>query len=157
MVRFLLWHMWGFSLQRDSRKHMEWLSTDTWNLIIERKKLKGNIYLAQNQEKKYQLQVLYWETNWQIKKRTRQMHFHSSTYKRGRDCSWKERHEKTMKSQEHCQKKISSPARSVIDKNGKTIRSPEGGCPDIDGHCYTHYLWKSGRQMQYQKTGRKAS
>ena len=59
-------------LGKKTKKPKEWLSSDTWNLIANRRQLKEKINLTQHCEEKQELQVLYWETNQQVKKSARQ-------------------------------------------------------------------------------------
>ena len=59
-------------LGKKTRKHKEWLSTDTWTLITERKQLKDQINCTQDQVEKHELQAQYWETNRQVKRSARQ-------------------------------------------------------------------------------------
>ena len=49
-------------LGKKSNKRMEWLSSDTWNLITNKRNL------TQNCEDRQELQVLYYEINRQMKK-----------------------------------------------------------------------------------------
>ena len=50
-------------LGKKMRKHKEWLSTDTWTLITERKHLKDQINCTQDQAERHELQAQNWETN----------------------------------------------------------------------------------------------
>ena len=59
------------ALSRQTRKHKEWVTSDTWTLITERKTLKDRIKQTQDQEEKHELQVQYWEKNRQVKKSAR--------------------------------------------------------------------------------------
>ena len=56
------------ALGRKTRKHKEWITSDTWTLITERKNLKDRINQTQDQEEKHELQVQYWEKNRQVKR-----------------------------------------------------------------------------------------
>ena len=55
-------------LGKRTRKHKEWLTTETWALITERKQLKDQVNQAQEHVQKQELQALYWEKNRQVKK-----------------------------------------------------------------------------------------
>ena len=59
------------ALGRKTRKHKEWITSDTWTLITERKNLKDRINQTQDQEEKHELQAQYWEKNRQVKRSAR--------------------------------------------------------------------------------------
>jgi hypothetical protein len=54
-------------LGKKTRKHKEWLTTDTWNLITEQKHLKNLINHANDEEHKRNLPAQYWDVNRQVK------------------------------------------------------------------------------------------
>jgi len=58
-------------LGNKTRQHKEWLSTNTWTLINERKQLKNDINQTQDLQQKQDLQAQYWELNRQVKKSTK--------------------------------------------------------------------------------------
>ena len=58
-------------LGKKTRKHKEWIRTETWTLITERKQLKDQINHTQNQEQKQELQAHYWVMNRQVKRSAR--------------------------------------------------------------------------------------
>ncbi|RUS90704.1 hypothetical protein EGW08_001508 [Elysia chlorotica] len=58
-------------LGKKIRKHMEWISTDTWTRITERKNLKHQINQPQGIEEKHTLQARYWEKNREVTKSAR--------------------------------------------------------------------------------------
>ena len=53
---------------KKTRKHKEWLTTETWTLITERKRLKDQINQTQVQEEKQELQAHYWDKNQEVKR-----------------------------------------------------------------------------------------
>ena len=59
------------TLGKRTRKHKEWLTTDTWTLITERKHLKDLINHTQDQTVKQELQAQYWAVNRQVKRSAR--------------------------------------------------------------------------------------
>ena len=58
-------------LGKKTKKHKEWLTTDTWALITERKSLKDRINKTQDQGEKQELQTRYWEINKGVKRSAR--------------------------------------------------------------------------------------
>ena len=58
-------------LGKKKRKHKEWITTETWATIRERKQLKDLVNKTQNQEQKQELKAHYWEKNRQVKKSAR--------------------------------------------------------------------------------------
>ncbi|GFR92365.1 hypothetical protein ElyMa_004351200 [Elysia marginata] len=60
------------SIYFDSRKHKEWLITETRTLVALRKLWKDQINQTQVQEEKTELEIRYLEANWQVKRIARQ-------------------------------------------------------------------------------------
>ena len=58
-------------LGKKTRKHKEWLTTETWILITERKKLKDMINQTHDQTVKKELQTRYQEKNKEVKRSAR--------------------------------------------------------------------------------------
>ena len=56
------------SFGRKNRKHKDWITSDTWKLITERKNFKDQINQTQATEEKDELQARYWEKNREVKK-----------------------------------------------------------------------------------------
>ncbi|KAK7499710.1 hypothetical protein BaRGS_00009051, partial [Batillaria attramentaria] len=50
-------------LGKKTRQHKEWLTSDTWDLITERKRLKDLINHTDDQDHKRDLQAQYWDVN----------------------------------------------------------------------------------------------
>ena len=59
------------ALGRKTRKHKEWITSDTWTHITERKNLKDRINQTQDQEEKHEIQAQYWEKNRKVKRSAR--------------------------------------------------------------------------------------
>ena len=59
-------------LGKKTKKHKEWMSTETWDLITQRGQLNQDINLTQDQEEKQTLRTRYWEKNRQVRKSARQ-------------------------------------------------------------------------------------
>ena len=59
-------------LGKKTKKHKEWMSTETWDLITQRGQLNQDINLTQDQEEKQRLRTCYWEKNRQVRKSARQ-------------------------------------------------------------------------------------
>nr|KAG5693220.1 hypothetical protein BaRGS_034479 [Batillaria attramentaria] len=53
----------GKCWERRTRQHKEWLTSDTWDLITERKRLKDLINHTDDQDDKRDLQAQYWDAN----------------------------------------------------------------------------------------------
>nr|KAG5704722.1 hypothetical protein BaRGS_005178 [Batillaria attramentaria] len=58
-------------LGKKTRQHKEWLTSDTWDLITERKRLKDLINHTDDQDHKRDLQAQYWDVNRQVKRSAR--------------------------------------------------------------------------------------
>ena len=58
-------------LGKKTREHKEWLTTETWASITERKQLKDMINQTQDQEEKQELQARYWDKNREVKRNAR--------------------------------------------------------------------------------------
>nr|KAG5695243.1 hypothetical protein BaRGS_008071 [Batillaria attramentaria] len=58
-------------LGKKTRQHKEWLTSDTWDLITERKRLKDLINHTDDQDDKRDLQAQYWDVNRQVKRSAR--------------------------------------------------------------------------------------
>nr|KAG5703944.1 hypothetical protein BaRGS_020541 [Batillaria attramentaria] len=58
-------------LGKKTRQHKEWLTSDTWDLITERKRLKDLINHTDDQDHKRDLQAQYWDVNRQAKRSAR--------------------------------------------------------------------------------------
>nr|KAG5692669.1 hypothetical protein BaRGS_022669 [Batillaria attramentaria] len=58
-------------LGKKTRQHKEWLTSDTWDLITERKRLKDMINHTDDQDDKRDLQAQYWDVNRQVKRSAR--------------------------------------------------------------------------------------
>nr|KAG5702316.1 hypothetical protein BaRGS_002983 [Batillaria attramentaria] len=58
-------------LGKKTRQHKEWLTSDTWDLITERKRLKDLINHTDDQDDNRDLQAQYWDVNRQVKRSAR--------------------------------------------------------------------------------------
>ena len=58
-------------LGKKAKKHKEWLTTETWVLIAEKKWVKNQINQIQDPEEKKELQAQYWTLNTFVKRSTR--------------------------------------------------------------------------------------
>nr|KAG5702922.1 hypothetical protein BaRGS_034695 [Batillaria attramentaria] len=58
-------------LGKKTRQHKEWLTSDTWDFITERKRLKDLINHTDDQDHKRDLQAQYWDVNRQVKRSAR--------------------------------------------------------------------------------------
>ena len=60
-------------LGKKTKKHKEWLTTETWVLIAERKRVKNQINQIQDPEEKRKLQAQYWTLKTFVKRSTRKI------------------------------------------------------------------------------------
>ena len=58
-------------LGKKTKKHKEWLTTETWVLIAERKRVKSQINQIQDPEEKRELRAQYWTLNTFVKRSAR--------------------------------------------------------------------------------------
>ena len=58
-------------LGKKTKKHKEWLTSETWVLIAERKRVKNQINQIQDPEEKRELQAQYWTLNIFVKRSAR--------------------------------------------------------------------------------------
>lgn len=111
---------------KKTRKHKEWLTTETWALNTERKRVKDRINQTQVQQEKQELQACYWDKNPEVKRsaRTDKKSFMTQEAETAAD-------QKNMKRLYEItrtlsgKKKNSKPSRPVKDKNGNTILREE--------------------------------
>ena len=114
-------------LGKKTKKHKEWLTTETWALITERKQLKDQVNQAQEHEEKQELQTLYWEKNRQVKKNARKdkRNFIEGLTQEAETAAGQRNMKRLYEITRTLSGKNSQPSRPVKDKNGNAITSEE--------------------------------
>ena len=114
-------------LGKKTRKHKEWLTSDTWNLITERKRVKDLINQTTNEEHKTELQTQYWEVNRQVKKSARndKREFINSLTEEAETAAGQRNTKRLYEITRTLSGKNNNPSRPVKDKNGETITGEE--------------------------------
>ena len=115
------------ALGRKTRKHKEWITSDTWTLITERKSLKDRINQTQDQDEKHELQAQYWEKNRQVKKSARKdkrSHIEELTSE-AETASGQRNMKRLYEITRALSGKNNNPSRPVKDKDGNTIPGEE--------------------------------
>ena len=114
-------------LGKKTRHHKEWLTTDTWAIITERKKLKDLINQTQDQAEKQELQRRYWETNKEVKRSARsdKRKFIEELTEEAETAAYQRNMKRLYEITRTLSGKNSNPSRPVKDKNGNAIATEE--------------------------------
>ena len=110
-------------LGKKTRKHKEWLTSDTWDLITERKRLKILINHTNDEEHKRDLQAQYWDVNRQVKRSARndKRRFIHDLTEEAETAAGQRNMKRLYEITRTLSGKNSNPTRPVKDKNGETI------------------------------------
>jgi len=114
-------------LGKRTRKYKEWLTTETWALITERKQLKDQINQTQNQEKKQELQACYWDKNRAVKRNARRdkRKFIEELTQEAETAAGQRNMKRLYEITRTLSGKNNKPSCPVKDKNGNTIPGEE--------------------------------
>ena len=114
-------------LGKKTRKHKEWLTTDTWTLITERKQLKDLINQTQDQEQNKELEANYWEMNRQVKRNARKdkRNFIEELTEEAETAAGQRNMKRLYEITRTLSGKTTNPSRPVKDKNGNAISGEE--------------------------------
>ena len=110
-----------------TKRHKEWLTTDTWALITERKSLKDSINQTQDQGEKQELQTRYWEINKGVKRSARsdKRKFVEELTAEAETAAGQRNMKRLYEITRTLSGKNGNPSRPVKDKNGNTIAKEE--------------------------------
>ena len=114
-------------LGKKTRKHKEWITSDTWTLITERKHLKDQINHMQDQDEKHELQAQYWEKNRQVKRSARQdkRNYIEELTAEAETAAGQRNMKRLYEITRSLSGKNSNPSGPVKDKEGNTIPGEE--------------------------------
>jgi len=114
-------------LGKKTRKRKEWLTTETWTLITERKNLKDLINRTQDQAEKRELQTRYREKNKEVKRSARRdKRKHTEELTTEAETAAGQRNMKRLyEITRTLSGKNNNPSRPVKDKSGNSIASEE--------------------------------
>ena len=114
-------------LGKKTRKHKEWLTTDTWALITERKHIKDLINQTQDQADKQELQAQYWEKNKEVKRSARRdkRKYIEELTEEAETAADQRNMKRLYEITRTLSGKNSNPSRPVKDKNGNAISTEE--------------------------------
>ena len=114
-------------LGKQTRKHKEWITTETWTLIRERKQLKDLVNQTQDQKQKQELQAHYWDKNRQVKWTARRdkRNFIEELTGEAETAAGQRNAKRLYEITRTLSGKRSNPSRPVKDKNGNTISGEE--------------------------------
>ena len=114
-------------LGKKTKKHKEWLSLDTWNLITERTRLKGKINMLKDQDERQTLQSLYWEKTRGIQTSARRdkRKFVEDLTEEAETAAGKRDMKRLYEITRQLSGKWNKPTRPVQDKNGDIITGEE--------------------------------
>ena len=117
----------GEVLGMKTRKQKEWLTTDTWDLITERKRLKDLINHADNEERKHDLQAQYWDINRRVKRSARddKRRFIHDLTEEAETAAGQRNMKRLYEITRTLSGKNGNPTRPIKDRNGKTITREE--------------------------------
>lgn len=110
-------------LGKKTRKHKEWLISITWDLIMERKRLKDLVNQTDIQEYKRGLQAQYWNVNWEVKNSARndKKHFIHDLTEETETAAGQQNMKRLCEITRVLSGKNSNPTKPVKDKNGEII------------------------------------
>ena len=114
-------------LGKKTKKHKEWLITETWVLIAERKRVENQINQIQDPEEKRELQAQYWTLNTFVKRSARKdkRRYIEELTKEAETAAGQRNMKKLYDTTRTLSGKNSNPSRPVKDKNGNLISSEE--------------------------------
>lgn len=114
-------------LGKRRRKQKEWLTTDTWDLITQRKHLKDQIIQTQDQEHKQDLQAQYWDINRQVKRSARndKRRYINNLTEEAETAAGQRNMKRLYEITRTLSGKNSNPTRPVKNKNGEVITREE--------------------------------
>ena len=114
-------------LGKKTRKHKEWISSETWTLIKDRRQLKDQINQTQDIAERQELQAHYWEMNRQVKRSARK---DKRTYieeltAEAENAAGQRNMKRLYEITRTLSGKNSNPSCPVKDKDGNTITAEE--------------------------------
>nr|KAG5690573.1 hypothetical protein BaRGS_009235 [Batillaria attramentaria] len=114
-------------LGKKTRQHKEWLTSDTWDLITERKRLKDLINHTDDQDDKRDLQAQYWDVNRQVKRSARndKRNFINDLTEEAETAAGQRNMKRLYEITRTLSGKNNNPTRPVKDKNGQIITKEE--------------------------------
>nr|KAG5701138.1 hypothetical protein BaRGS_002614 [Batillaria attramentaria] len=114
-------------LRKKTRQHKEWLTSDTWDLITERKRLKDLINHTDDQDDKRDLQAQYWDVNRQVKRSARndKRNFINDLTEEAETAAGQRNMKRLYEITRTLSGKNNNPTRPVKDKNGQIITKEE--------------------------------
>nr|KAG5695646.1 hypothetical protein BaRGS_029136 [Batillaria attramentaria] len=114
-------------LGKKTRQHKEWLTSDTWDLITERKRLKDLINHTDVQDHKRDLQAQYWDVNRQVKRSARndKRNFINYLTEEAETAAGQRNMKRLYEITRTLSGKNNNPTRPVKDKNGQIITKEE--------------------------------
>nr|KAG5694296.1 hypothetical protein BaRGS_032014 [Batillaria attramentaria] len=114
-------------LGKKTRQHKEWLTSDTWDLITERKRLKDLINHTDDQDHKRDLQAQYWDVNRQVKRSARndKRNFINNLTEEAETAAGQRNMKRLYEITRTLSGKNNNPTRPVKDKNGQIITKEE--------------------------------
>nr|KAG5698573.1 hypothetical protein BaRGS_027084 [Batillaria attramentaria] len=110
-------------LGKKTRQHKEWLTSDTWDLITERKRLKDLINHTDDQDHKRDLQAQYWDVDRQVKRSARndKRNFINDLTEEAETAAGQRNMKRLYEITRTLSGKNNNPTRPVKDKNGQII------------------------------------
>nr|KAG5690574.1 hypothetical protein BaRGS_009236 [Batillaria attramentaria] len=110
-------------LGKKTRQHKEWLTSDTWDLITERKRLKDLINHTDDQDHKRDLQAQYWDVNRQVKRSARndKRNFINDLTEETETAAGQRNMKRLYEITRTLSGKNNNPTRPVKDRNGQII------------------------------------
>nr|KAG5712455.1 hypothetical protein BaRGS_011429 [Batillaria attramentaria] len=114
-------------LGKKTRQHKEWLTSDTWDLITERKRLKDLINHTDDQDDKRDLQAQYWDVNRQVKRSARndKRNFINDLTEEAETAAGQRNMKRLYEITRTLSGKNNNPTGPVKDKNGQIITKEE--------------------------------
>nr|KAG5712555.1 hypothetical protein BaRGS_011529 [Batillaria attramentaria] len=114
-------------LGKKTRQHKEWLTSDIWDLITERKRLKDLINHTDDQDHKRDLQAQYWDVNRQVKRSARndKRNFINGLTEEAETAAGQRNMKRLYEITRTLSGKNNNPTRPVKDKNGQIITKEE--------------------------------
>nr|KAG5693360.1 hypothetical protein BaRGS_017653 [Batillaria attramentaria] len=114
-------------LGKKTRQHKEWLTSDTWDLITERKRLKDLINHTDDEDDKRDLQAQYWDVNRQVKRSARndKRNFTNDLTEEAETAAGQRNMKRLYEITRTLSGKNNNSTRPVKDKNGQIITQEE--------------------------------
>nr|KAG5699714.1 hypothetical protein BaRGS_022112 [Batillaria attramentaria] len=115
------------SAGKEDETTQEWLTSDTWDLITERKRLKDLINHTDDQDHKRDLQAQYWDVNRQVKRSARndKRNFINDLTEEAETAAGQRNMKRLYEITRTLSGKNNNPTRPVKDKNGQIITKEE--------------------------------